>query len=92
MKLGIAAVLALSVMVAATGSADAKRHVKRGCHPAPAGSVFHNLFGIGLPEPQGNGCSPAVYQYGRYIGQDPDPNIRFQLLRDPATGNPEFYN
>ncbi|AXK83392.1 hypothetical protein DW352_24435 [Pseudolabrys taiwanensis] len=36
--------------------------------------------------PQPNGCAPPVYQYGRYIGQDPDPNIRFQLMRDPATG------
>jgi hypothetical protein len=41
------------------------------------------LFGPG-PEP--NGCSPAVYQFNRYVGQDPDPNIRFQLRRDPATG------
>ena len=37
-------------------------------------------------EPRPNGCSPAVYQYGRFIGQDPDPNIRFQLMRDPETG------
>jgi hypothetical protein len=40
----------------------------------------------GSPAPQPNGCSPPVYQYGRFIGQDPDPNIRFQLKRDPATG------
>lgn len=38
------------------------------------------------PKPEPNGCAPPVYQYGRYIGQDPDPNIRFQLRRDPATG------
>lgn len=38
------------------------------------------------PKPAPNGCAPPVYQYGRYIGQDPDPNIRFQLRRDPATG------
>lgn len=40
----------------------------------------------GHPAPQPNGCAPPVYAYGKYIGQDPDPNIRFQLLRDPATG------
>ena len=40
----------------------------------------------GHPGPQPNGCAPPVYAYGKYIGQDPDPNIRFQLLRDPATG------
>ena len=40
----------------------------------------------GQPAPQPNGCSPPVHQYNRYIGQDPDANIRFQLKRDPATG------
>jgi len=40
----------------------------------------------GQREPQPNGCAPAVHNYGRYIGQDPDPNIRLQLMRDPATG------
>lgn len=38
------------------------------------------------PRPQPNGCAPPVFQYGRYIGQDPDPFIRFQLNRDPSTG------
>jgi hypothetical protein len=36
--------------------------------------------------PQANGCAPAVNAYGYYIGQDPDPNIRFQLQRQPQTG------
>ncbi len=27
---------------------------------------------------------PAIYSNGQYAGWDPDPNIRFQLLRDPA--------
>ena len=26
---------------------------------------------------------PAVIAYGQYAGWDPDPSIRFQLLRDP---------
>jgi hypothetical protein len=38
------------------------------------------------PPPQPNGCALPVHEYGRYVGQDPDPNIRFQLRRDPATG------
>ena len=25
----------------------------------------------------------AVYSFGRYAGWDPDPAIRFQLMRDP---------
>ena len=27
---------------------------------------------------------PAVYSNGQYAGWDPDPNIRFQLMRDPG--------
>lgn len=27
---------------------------------------------------------PAIYTFGEYAGWDPDPNIRFQLLRDPG--------
>jgi hypothetical protein len=38
------------------------------------------------PAPRANGCAPAVYAYGRYVGQDPDPFIRQQLNRDPQTG------
>jgi len=39
------------------------------------------------PDPQPNGCAPAVHDAGRYLGQDPDPNIRHQLRRDPE----EYY-
>ena len=43
--------------------------------------------GVALgPAPQPNGCAPPVYSGGQYVGQDPDPYIRSQLLRDPATG------
>lgn len=42
------------------------------------------------PAPQPNGCAPPVYAYGRYEGQDPDPYIRLQLLRDPQTGYRPF--
>lgn len=33
------------------------------------------------------GMRPGVYQYGVYQGWDPDPNIRFQLLRVPNGQN-----
>ena len=38
-------------------------------------------------EPRWNGCSPPVYDGGRFVGQDPDPNVRLMLRRDPNTGN-----
>lgn len=45
---------------------------------------WHGFFFNG---PQGaNGCAPPVYEYGHYIGQDPDANIRAQLRREPRTG------
>ena len=58
------------------------------CAPLPLKFSWEKLLFGGPPEP--NGCAPPVYQYGRYIGQDPDPNIRFQLLRDPNTGFTPF--
>lgn len=45
-----------------------------------------NFLLPGQPAPRPNGCSPPVYNYGRFIGQDPDPSIRLQLMRDPGTG------
>jgi hypothetical protein len=44
------------------------------------GGLFFNQ------KPQPNGCAPAVHQYGQYVGQDPDPNIRAYMMRDPWTG------
>jgi hypothetical protein len=38
------------------------------------------------PKPRPNGCAPAVYQYGQYIGQDPDANIRAYMKKDVWTG------
>jgi hypothetical protein len=44
-------------------------------------SLPEMLFSTG-PAPQANGCAPAVYSGGRFVGQDPDPNVRLQLQRD----------
>jgi hypothetical protein len=89
MKIGwiVIAVATLIAVVAADPALARVKHkpkvaVSR-CQPAPERSWFslHSR-----PEPRPNGCAPAVYQYGKFIGQDPDRNIRQQLLRDPATG------
>jgi hypothetical protein len=47
----------------------------------PRRSVIETIFSTG-PAPQANGCAPAVNSGGRFVGQDPDPNIRLQLRRD----------
>ena len=43
------------------------------------------------PEPRPNGCAPPVFVGGQFVGQDPDPLIRLQLMRDPHTGYRPFY-
>ena len=77
--------LLFAVLILTTASVDArsKRPASR-CTDAPR--TFSWDFLLPGPAPQPNGCSPPVYQYGRFVGQDPDPNIRLQLLRDPGSG------
>ena len=45
----------------------------------------HNVFGDRLRSPVAGhdpGSSGPLYFSGAYLGDDPDPNIRFQILRD----------
>jgi len=74
----------LGVIAADPAFARAKQKAASRCVDHPAN--FNWSFFAIHPEPQPNGCAPPVYAYGKYVGQDPDRNIRFQLLRDPATG------
>lgn len=94
MKIGWFAIALAAVTFTHDASyARAKHHAKR-VYRAPAHCVGqpvafswgNALFGGG-PPPGPNGCAPPVYQYGRYVGQDPDPFIRLQLMRDPKTGS-----
>lgn len=86
--IAIAGLVAAVAVIAADPAPARPKHkavkVQRQCADRPQvfswGGIFFN------PAPQPNGCAPPVYQYGKYIGQDPDPNIRQQLKRDPATG------
>lgn len=79
------AIAALAVAAADSASARSKQ---RPPQPQCADRPYEFSWGglLTNPRPQPNGCAPPVHQYNRYIGQDPDPNIRFQLNRDPATG------
>jgi hypothetical protein len=85
----VVALAALAVMAA--GSADARhRHkTKLRCIERPAAFSWTGF--LSNPKPGPNGCSPPVYAYGQYIGQDPDPFIRLQLRRDPDTGYSSMY-
>jgi hypothetical protein len=88
MKIGwiVITVAALIAVVAVDPAfARAKHKAKPLCVDGPRAFSWSFLL-PGSPTPQPNGCSPPVYAYGKFIGQDPDRNIRHQLLRDPATG------
>lgn len=86
MKVRCIVMAAAVLAVLAVGPALATMHhpLNRHCQDQPyAFSLWGLLFN---PHPQPNGCAPPVYAYGEYVGQDPDPNIRFQLKREPDTG------
>jgi len=90
MKFGWLAVASAGVALLAADPALArsKHHarppVPPQCVDRPIEFSWLGVLLNGRPQP--NGCAPAVHEYGQYIGQDPDPNIRFQLMRDPETG------
>jgi hypothetical protein len=91
MKIGCLVLASAAVALVAINPALArKRHhraaVPPQCQDRPYAFSLGGLLTNGAPQP--NGCAPAVHEYGYYVGQDPDPNIRLQLLRDPATGYP----
>lgn len=75
-------------LVAADPALARPKHKAARCVDRPATVSFDRLIFGGPPPP--NGCAPPVYQYGRYVGQDPDANIRGQLKRDPQTGYTQF--
>jgi hypothetical protein len=79
------AVAIAGVIAAEPALARAKHKAQRQCVDRTHQFSWNFLL-PGAPSPVPNGCSPPVFAYGKFIGQDPDPNIRHQLLRDPATG------
>ncbi len=92
MKLGWGRLAVAALIVTSDASVARSRHHGR-AHPAPTACVdrpvtfsWGKLFWDPGPPPGPNGCAPPVYFGGSYIGQDPDPFIRSQLLRDPRTG------
>jgi hypothetical protein len=79
----------LALVAAEPALARAKKKVQPACATQPQTFSWTGIFTN--PTPQPNGCAPPVYAYGKYIGQDPDPNIRFQLQRDPDSGYQPFH-
>ena len=78
--------LAIALSIGGEALARDKHKDQTRCIANKPYEFSRNFLLPGHPAPQPNGCAPQVYAYGKYIGQDPAPNIRFQMHRDPATG------
>ena len=79
----IVAALALALVATPAMAKKSKPRVQPACVDTWVRqlSLAEVLFSS-RPEPQANGCAPAVYAAGRFVGQDPDPRIRYQLRRN----------
>jgi hypothetical protein len=85
MTLKAFAIVAASAVVLVMAAAPADARSRKPVHPAcndPAVAFSWRDFILGTRPIEANGCAPPVYEGGRFIGQDPDPNIRLQLRRD----------
>lgn len=83
----VAAIAALAFTAAdpaAAARVKPKAKANVACADVPKTFSWDFLTSTSAPRP--NGCAPAVFTNGHFVGQDPDPYIRSQLLRDPATG------
>jgi len=84
--LAIMSISAIAVVTVDRAFARDKNKNQPHCVPNKPYEFSWSFLLPGRPAPQPNGCAPPVYSYGKYIGQDPDVNIRFQMYRDPTTG------
>ena len=74
--------LSIAVVLGMASSALATEHSKHGRHLSKsAGAAFANTRSNSVR----HSSNPAfdVYDRGHYLGSDPDPRIRADLLRDP---------
>ncbi len=80
-------ILMAIVAVALVDSSPAFARKHRAPAASPCSGTLSDIFRLRCPpQPRWNGRSPPVYVNGRYVGQDPDPNIRFQLMRQYQMG------
>jgi hypothetical protein len=74
LTLSTAALIALVAFPALAASRHHARHYYGGAH----------AYGYYRPFNSGSATSPGpIYRQGRYLGTDPDPNVRAEIARDP---------
>jgi len=84
-----ASLLALAVSPALAGTYHHKRHHGHVVAPHHYPSAYGRYWG--RPFSAGGVNSPGpIYRGGYYLGPERDPNVRFELIRDPwfARGRP----
>ena len=86
MKKMLFATAALAVVIASPAFAASGRHVQAAPYgawqAAPFGAYAQSPQGAYAQSPQGGFVSRDTGLGGDYVGTDPDPNIRLQLLKD----------
>ena len=75
-----AALIALAASSASAASRHHVRHYYYGYH-GPYAYGGYAPFNAGGP-----GSYGPIYRQGHYLGTDPDPNVRFEITRDPYFG------
>lgn len=86
--LGISGLAAAGLVAAEPADARPRKKARIVCADRPAPFSWRGLVYNTKPRP--NGCAPAVIEYGEFIGQDPDPNVRAALRRDPNAGYTQY--
>ena len=77
-------IVGVSMIAALPADAGVRHKTPAACADRPTPFSWEKFFFNGRPRP--NGCAPAVFEGGEYVGQDPDPNVRAQLRRNPNSG------
>lgn len=73
----VVAALVVGSFAASAAEAPSGRHQVK-----PSAAVARAQVPPRAPVTQRAPESPAVYEWGKYQGQDPDPNVRLMLRRD----------
>jgi hypothetical protein len=73
----VAAALVGGSLAASAAEAQTRRH-----HVKPSAAAARAQVPPRAPVTQRAPESPAVYEWGKYQGQDPDINVRLMLRRD----------
>ena len=82
---GVAALIASSPAVAASGTHHHARHPSAAGQSYGAYAAQHGINSYGRATPRNS--YHAYDSSGRYVGSDPDPRVRAQLSQDPTQGD-----